>query len=239
MLTTVDQLMSSFEQIEQRLGYTFHDRELLLIAFTHRSFANEHQKTHLEHNERLEFFGDSVLNLIVSEYLFLRCPDLPEGDLTSLRASLVDATACADYINHLDVMSYLLMGKGERYQSFRSKSSVGADLFEAIIGAIYLDSNLQKARNFFLGHFSREIVNVIKSPPRNWKIELQEFVQKKMQLPPTYKTEQTEGPEHNKRFVVSVWAGDEKLAEGRGKNKKEAQQDAAENGMKIISQTEK
>lgn len=229
-------LIQSIEAIEQKLGYTFHERALLVKAFTHRSFANEHRDIAPEHNERLEFFGDSVFNFIITEYLYLGHPHLPEGELSALRASLVNAASCERYVEELKIKQFLLLGKGEQYNPERARRSIYSDLFEAIIGAIYLDSDLDKTRHFFLTHFGKAIAKTVKNPPENWKIKLQEHIQKVMGVTPHYLTEEILGPEHDKTFVVSVYAGETKLGQGEGHSKKIAQSVAAENAFVQLSE---
>src|SRR6185312_4889311 len=144
------------------------NKDLLVLAFTHRSFVNELKGRMVPHNERLEFLGDSVLGLVVADYLYHRLPGHPEGVLSQLRSRLVDAQACAQFLQKLCLLDSILLGRGERLGEGRTKRSIQADVFEALIGAVYLDGGLSVVRSFLLSHFEEEIEQVIGSPPRNY-----------------------------------------------------------------------
>lgn len=221
------------EQIETKIGYRFANKQLLLLAFTHRSFINEN-RTVTEHNERLEFLGDSVLGLMSSDYLYRTLVKVPEGELSSLRAKLVESSSCIAYIEKLDLGKYLLLGKGEKTNDGRGRDSILSDLFEAIIGAIYLDSGLEAAQQFFLGQFHSEIEAIVKTPQKNSKALLQDYCQKKFQRPPTYKVIEESGPEHSKTFCVAVSIQSTPLAQGKGASKKQAQQAAAAQALNYL-----
>lgn len=220
-------------EIERKLDYRFENRSLMALAFVHRSFINENRNV-TEHNERLEFLGDSVLNLLISDYLYRYLPNTPEGDLSYLRSRLVEATSCCVYIQKLDVGSYLLLGKGERMNDGRGRDTILADLFEALIGAIYLDGGLDAARKFLFKNFSPEIDKILKTPIRNFKADLQDISQKKYKETPQYIVLAEEGPDHSKKFVVSVIISGKEWGRGEGNSKKEAQQQAAERALKAF-----
>ncbi|MDN3506928.1 MAG: ribonuclease III [Simkaniaceae bacterium] len=219
-------------EIESRLGYTFQDQELLKLAFTHRSYFNEHRGEVEGHNERLEFLGDSVLGLIISSYLYTQMPAESEGHLSHLRAHLVGADGCVRYTKQLQLEEFLLLGKGESVNVGRGRDRILADLFEAIVGAIYLDGGLESAREFILLHFEGEIQAAMETPLRNWKAELQDYSQKKFQRPPDYVVLEEKGPPHSRIFVISARIGDDEMGQGEGASKKLAEQAAAEDALR-------
>ena len=212
--------------IEEKLGYIFRDHSLLALAFVHRSYINENRLVTF-HNERLEFLGDAVLGMLISEYLYCHLPSTAEGDLSYLRSRLVEASSCVSYVQSLKVTSYILLGKGERLNDGRGRDSILADLFEAIIGAIFLDGGLEAAKNFLFRNFSSQIEEILKTPLRNWKALLQDYCHKKYQKTPFYQVLQTSGPDHSKTFEISVLLEEKELGRGKGASKKEAQQAAA------------
>ena len=234
-MNTIEDLFHHASSIEEKIGYSFKDRSLLALAFTHRSYVNEHRDIEL-HNERLEFLGDSVLGMIMAEYLYRQLPNHPEGELSYLRSRLVEATSCVSYIRKLNVDSYILLGKGERMSGGRGRDTILADLFEAIIAAIYLDGGLEAAKKFILKNLSNEIAAILKTPERNWKALLQDYCQKKFQIPPHYNVVSEEGPDHSKVFKVTVIVDDIELGTGNGASKKIAQQAAAADALSRISQ---
>jgi ribonuclease III len=164
----VDQI-EHFDEIEGRLGYVFEDKDLLVLAFTHPSFYNENRHLCGGHNERLEFLGDAVLGLILSSYLFAQLPEQAEGHLSHLRAHFVGASSCALFMRKLDLEKFLMLGKGEATNVGRGRDRILADLFEALIGAIYVDGGLEAADRFFFTHFKEELLEQIDKPLRNWK----------------------------------------------------------------------
>ncbi|MGK5593926.1 MAG: ribonuclease III [Parachlamydiaceae bacterium] len=230
----MDDLLKKASKIEEKLGYTFKDRDLLSLAFIHRSYINENKHV-TQHNERLEFLGDSVLGLIIADYLYCQLPTTSEGDLSYLRSRLVEAASCVLYVTKLNVDGFLLLGKGERMNDGRGRESILADLFEAIIGAIYLDGGLAAARHFIFNNFSSEIDSILKTPLRNWKAILQDYCQKKYQQPPEYKILDETGPDHSKIFLVAVALNQEPLGQGEGSSKKEAQQAAAQDALQKLN----
>lgn len=232
-MNSIDELLRHAPEIEAKIGYRFDNRKLLALAFTHRSFVNE-SRTVTEHNERLEFLGDSVLGLLIAEYLFRYLPSTPEGELSVLRSCLVEASACLIYTNKLEIDSYVLLSKGEKSSGGRGRESILADLFEALIGAIYLDGGIEAAKGFLFKNFSTEIGEILKMPLENWKAELQDWSQRKFRVPPTYEVLSATGPDHSKTFRISVKVNDKEIGLGEGSSKKEAQQAAAKDALSRI-----
>lgn len=226
-MSLLEKYRDRFEEIESILGYVFENKELLLNALVHRSFANEYKEQVLPNNERLEFLGDSVLGLVVADYLYHRLPSYPEGTLSQLRSRLVDASACLKYMQKLKLAEFVLLGRGERMTEGRSRSSILADAFEALVGAMYLDGGLPIVKSFMLCHFEEEATDTIGSPPRNYKAELQDYTQRKYQKVPVYKVAGETGPDHSKMFHVIVYIEEEEKGIGLGASKKEAEQRAA------------
>ncbi len=231
-------LIAQSSVIEARLGYTFQNKKLLKQAFIHRSYFNEHREEVEEHNERLEFLGDSVLGLLISDYLYQHLPMQAEGELSRLRAHLVEAGSCAKFLQRLDLASFVQLGRGEQMNEGRGRDTILADLFEALIGAIYLDGGIAKAHAFFWHHFAPEIQRILTHPARNWKAELQDCSQKKYQRPPIYKVVREEGPDHSKMFVIAAYLGTREVGQGIGSSKKEAEQAAAKNALEKLEQGE-
>lgn len=226
-MTMLDSLRQHLSLIEAQLGTVFENKDLLTLAFVHRSFVNEYRSLIDEHNERLEFLGDSVLGLIMADYLYRRLPSYPEGALSQLRSRLVDATSCMKYLQKLELAEYILLGKGERLSEGRTKGSILADVFEAIVGAMYLDGGLSVVRAFLIGKFEADIEEAIGTPARNYKADLQDYSQKRFQKPPHYRVIQESGPDHAKIFHVVVSIDERELGRGAGSSKKEAEQHAA------------
>ena len=227
IMTPLDILRKQIPQVEDKLGVIFENKELLVLAFIHRSFVNEFRKLSEQHNERLEFLGDSVLGLVMAEFLYRRLPSHPEGALSQLRSRLVDAASCEQYLQKLKLEEYILLGKGERQSSEKIRSSILADVFEAIVGAIYLDGGFLVVRSFLQAHFEEIIEGAIGAPARNYKAELQDYSQKRYQKPPVYRVVHESGPDHAKQFSIVVLLDDQEMGEGIGSSKKEAEQRAA------------
>lgn len=232
-MNTPKKLLEAIADVESKINYTFRDRSLLTLAFVHCSFVNESREV-IQHNERLEFLGDSILGFLVAEYLYNRQPEMTEGNLSYLRSRLVEGTACMAYIQKLDLDMYLLLGKGERMHQGRGRESILADLFEAIIAAIYLDGGIEAARHFLFNNFAAEIEALLEHPFRNSKALLQEYSQKKYHQPPLYQVLEETGPDHNKIFSVSVSINGKEFGKGGGISKKEAQQAAALAALEYI-----
>jgi ribonuclease-3 len=233
-MTPYATLIENVHILEARLGCKFKDPKTIALAFVHRSFVNEN-KDISEHNERLEFLGDSVLGLVISDYLYRNLPDVPEGDLSYLRSRLVEASSCMQYLMKLGVEGNILLGKGEKMNEGRGRDSIYADLFEAIVGAIYVDSGLKAAEQFIIHNFEAEIKEILKTPQQNFKAMLQDWCQKKYQQTPFYEVIEEYGPDHSKMFAIRVLVKGEEMGRGNGSSKKIAQQAAAEQAMQRIS----
>lgn len=231
MLGPYQKLLEQIPVIEEQIGYVFKDKKILSLAFVHRSFFNENRTDTPQHNERLEFLGDSILGLLVSEYLYTEYPEETEGRLSHLRAMLVEATMCALLIKKIEVVEFILLGKGEMMNLGKNKESIQADLFEALLAAIYLDGGMEVAKEFFWKNFRGEIENSLKTPLRNWKAELQDLFQRKHQTLPVYKVLSEQGPDHSKQFEVGVFLEGESLGVGIGSSKKEGEQAAAKEAL--------
>jgi ribonuclease-3 len=205
----------------------FRSLELLNLAFSHRSFANE-QGDGVDNNERLEFFGDSVVGLVVSEYLVTALPDKNEGDMAKIKSFVVSEDSLADIAMRLRLDNFILIGKGEEYSGGRSKKALLADAMEAIIGAYYLDSGFRAVRSFIRELFIPEIDKVLEDRHRkDYKTLLQEYVQKRFRAYPRYRVVERKGPDHNRVFWIEVTVNNRTYGPGAGNNKKEAEQEAA------------
>lgn len=235
---TYYELLNSLPDIEKKLNYSFKDRSLLTLAFIHRSFINENKEVP-QHNERLEFLGDSILGLLIAEYLYRNMPETPEGDLSYLRSRLVEASSCISYVQKLGVANHLLLGKGERMNDGRGRESILSDLFEAIIGAIYVDGGCAAAKQFLFNNFQEDIDAIVKTPLSNWKAMLQDYCQKKYQQPPEYSVIEETGPDHSKNFTIAVLIHGKEYGRGSGASKKEAQQHAAADAINRIQAEQK
>jgi ribonuclease III len=212
---------------ERHTGIRFRELEFLNQAFTHRSFANELSETG-ENNERLEFLGDSVLGLVVSQYLYETLPDQPEGELARIKSFVVSEASLSEIARGLRVDNFILIGKGEEYSGGRSKKAILADCLEAIIGAYYLDSGFPPVERFVHAMLIPEINKVLENRhAKDYKTLLQEYVQKRMKTYPKYRVVQKTGPDHDKTFWIEVHIGERAFGAGKGKNKKEAEQEAA------------
>ena len=224
--------MPNLSPLEQRLGVSFTNPDLLVEALTHRSYLNEHREYTGSHNERLEFLGDAVLELAVTNFLFKKYPAKPEGELTSYRAALVNTVSLAETSQLLGVNDHLLLSKGESKDTGRAREVILADAFEAIIGALYLDAGYPAAEAFITKHLASKIGDVIaRRSYQDAKSRFQEVAQEKRGTTPAYETLSEIGPDHDKRFTVGVFIGDKEIARGEGKSKQEAEQSAAQAGL--------
>lgn len=235
-MNNIVNLMQATSTIESKIGYVFADKSLLALAFVHRSYVNENREIG-QHNERLEFLGDSVLGLIIAEYLYRYLPSTPEGELSYLRSRLVEASSCVTYVQKLEITDHILLGKGERMNDGRGRETIIADFFEAMIGAIFLDGGIEAAKRFLFKNFSKEIDAILKMPLRNWKAILQDYCQKKYQKPPIYKVLSEVGPAHSKQFHIAVLINEEEIGHGEGSSKKEAQQAAASDALTKLEES--
>ena len=219
-------------KLEGLLGVSFTNKETLLSAVTHRSYLNEHREAKQEHNERLEFLGDAVLELVVTDYLFEKYPDKPEGELTAVRAALVNTISLSDSSSQLGLNEFLLMSKGEAKDTGRARQYILANAFEAVIGAIYIDQGYEAAKGFIAGQLFQKTDRIVEK--RLWqdpKSRFQEVAQEHVSVTPTYELVSQEGPDHDREFTVGVFLKSEKVAEGKGRSKQEAEQDAAEQAI--------
>ena len=221
-----------FKTFETRIGYSFKNGNLLEQAFTHRSYLNENRAPGREHNERLEFLGDAVLELVTTEYLYRNYPN-PEGELTNWRASLVNAKMLAEIASSLEIEEFLKMSKGERQDANpKARNYILANALEAIIGAIYLDQGMATAKKFITGKILVKLPYILENETyRDPKSKFQEKSQELFSITPTYKVMEESGPDHNKYFRVGIYLEDELVTEGQGTSKQEAQVDAAEKAI--------
>lgn len=218
----------NFEQFEAKAGVVFKDKALLKQAFTHRSYINENRASGLEHNERLEFLGDAVLELVITDYLYRERKESDEGELTALRSALVNADTCSKVAQNLGANDFLLLSKGESKDMGRARQYILANTLEALIGAIYLDQHYEAAKDFILKHITPVMDEILKSG--TWidaKSLFQEKAQEFIGHTPVYKTVRESGPDHDKHFTVAVSVGNEVMGEGEGKSKQDAEQEAA------------
>ncbi len=217
-----------FKKLEEKIGVEFKDKNLLIQAFCHRSYLNENPDFQLGQNERLEFLGDAVLELVVTSYLYFSYPEESEGKLTTWRASLVNTKEIGNTANELDFGKFLLLSKGERGEKGKARLCILANTFEAFIGALYLDQGYDVADYFIKKYLISKLDNIIKEGSyRDPKSELQEKAQEKLGVTPYYQVIKEEGPDHQKSFVMGVFFGDQVAGEGYGNSKKEAEEEAA------------
>lgn len=215
------------KELQSKIGYNFKSPKILETALTHSSYANE-SKRKISYNERLEFLGDSVLSVAISEYLYSNCPDLPEGELTKIRACIVSEPSLSQAAKSIQLGGYLRLGKGEKATGGQERSSILADALESIIGAVYLDGGLNSAKEFILRILKNCICNALCGEGiKDYKTDLQELLQKHSLEPITYQIVNEYGPDHNKCFVAKVFHGKNEIGSGMGKSKKEAEQQAA------------
>lgn len=223
------------KELEKTIKYNFKNDDFIKEALTHRSFKNENLKWQFPHNERLEFLGDAVLELTTTEELFNRYPDKPEGELTPLRAALVNYQSLAKVAREIDLEKYILLSRGEAKDLGRAREAILANAVEAIIGAIYLDGGYEPAKKFVNNFVLSLLDKVLKSNAyQDAKGLLQEKIQAKEKLTPTYQVIKEEGPEHNKQFKVGVYFGDKLIATGEGYSKQEAETEAAKKALKLL-----
>ena len=223
------------KELSEKLGYGFENIQLLNESLTHSSFANENKKRNIQYNERLEFLGDAVLSIVISEYLFKRLPTVQEGDLTKIRASIVCEPSLARCSQNMNIGKYLLLGKGEEATGGRERVSILADTYEAVIGAIYLDGRFENVKQFILYSLKNTIEDAISGRVfQDYKTHLQEIIQSENIERITYEVVNEEGPDHNKVFHVHVRIGNKIVGKGSGKSKKEAEQNAAKEALKEV-----
>jgi ribonuclease III len=229
-----DARKEQLKELERALNYRFHRVELLNHALTHKSYVHE-QREPAQHNERLEFLGDVVLGLVISDYCYVRFADLAEGELSKLRASLVNEGNLAQIARRLQLGSYLLVGRGEELTGGRAKASLLADTFEAVVAAIYLDGSLAEVYQVVLRCFQEDLDTVRHEGYKDYKSELQEYTQDKFGCIPTYLIVREHGPDHAKVFEVELAIRGQLQRLGTGKSKKEAEQEAARKVLEVLS----
>ena len=218
----------NFSRFEEKAGVTFSDKSLLRQAFTHRSYINENKNVRLEHNERLEFLGDAVLELVITDFLYRSYAEKPEGELTTYRSALVNSITLSEVASNLTMNDFLLLSRGEAKDTGRARQYILANTFEAVIGAIYLDQGYDSARSFIERHilvFADKMI--AKGNLVDAKSAFQEKAQEKVGTTPSYKLVRESGPDHDKSFTVAVFFGKDQFATGEGKSKQEAEQNAA------------
>jgi len=224
----IDEYIENIKSLEQKIEYSFKDKKKLLLALTHSSYANERKSEKLASNERLEFLGDAVLNIVTSDYIYNNYPSLPEGEMTKTRASIVCESSLMKCAVKINLGNYLLLGKGEELTGGRTRTSILSDAFEALIGAIYLDGGLEKAREF-ISTSMKDIYSSLESGElfSDFKTQFQEIIQKTSDQKIVYRILEEKGPDHNKVFVAQLSVGDMVYGTGEGRSKKEAEQNAA------------
>jgi len=224
--------MFDIEKAEERVGLMFQDKELLVRAFTHRSFINENKNRHLHHNERLEFLGDAVLELVITDFLFNEFPNKSEGELTLYRAALVNTDTLAEVASELRLNDFILLSRGESRDKGRARHSIMADTVEAIIGAMYLDQGYEAPHNFIINVIAPRLGGIMAQ--QSWidaKSLFQEKAQDHFGMTPRYETISEDGPDHDKQFEVGVYVDEKCLGKGVGKSKQEGAQAAAQNAL--------
>jgi ribonuclease-3 len=227
--------MPSLSDIQQRIAYTFSNPELLERALTHKSYANENRVPY--HNERMEFLGDAVLSLVVSEYLMKTCPDSTEGDLSRLRAAVVSEPPLAAIAREIGLGSYILLGRGEEQTGGRDKDSLLSNCLEALIASIYLDAGKDAAEAFVIRFFEDIIKKTCTSRATlDYKTEFQELCQERLKQLPEYRIVSETGPDHQKQFEVEVWIKGQLSGRGIGRSKKEAEQRAAKEALEKLTE---
>ena len=220
--------------LQNKIGYQFKNPALLNEALTHSSYANEHKSQHIKYNERLEFLGDSVLSIVVSDYIYKNCPELPEGELTKLRASLVCEKSLYEFAKKIDLGKYLILSKGERNNGGTDRPSILSDAFEALIAAIYIDGGIAPASKHILNFVIPAIKNSKKKKINDYKTTLQEIIQKNPGEKLEYVLVRESGRDHNKHFVVEVHLNSNVIGKGGGRSKKEAEQQAAREALELM-----
>jgi len=226
--------VKDFSLLEKKLNFKFKDKDLLFQAFCHRSYLNENPKFHLENNERLEFLGDAVLELIVTESLYKQYPKKTEGELTNWRAALVNAKMLSEVSSNLGLNDFLLLSRGEEKEMGKARQYILANTFEALIGALYLDQGYKVCQGFLEKYLITELPRIIKSGLfKDAKSRFQEEAQESTGVTPNYEVLKEWGPDHDKHFIIGVFLEKELVAEGEGSSKQEAELEAAKNALGI------
>lgn len=229
-------MSNTYKDIEEKLGVSFSNESLLEEACTHRSFVNEHPEYKGNHNERLEFLGDAVLELVVTEFLFSKYPSLDEGTLSGVRAWIVNTQSLAKSAESIQLEHYLRTSKGE--EGTKGKDSLRANMLEAVFGAIYLDKGYTEVKRIITTLLLQDVDSIIQDQQyRDSKSVFQEKAQEQFHKTPTYKVLKQSGPDHDKVFVVGIYIGEKEIAQGEGSSKQEAETNAARNGMYVFKTT--
>lgn len=226
--------MKDFSPLEKKLGLRFRNKDLLAQAFCHRSYLNENPDFNLGHNERLEFLGDAVLELVITEYIYKKYPGKSEGELTNWRAALVNAKQLAKTAKKLGFNDFLLLSRGETKELGKARQYILANTFEALIGAIYLDVGYQKCQEFIEKNLSKDLPHIIKAGLfKDAKSCFQEEAQERVGITPTYQVLEEWGPDHAKHFIVGVFLQEKLIAKDEGSSKQEAEEKAAKKALEI------
>lgn len=227
--------MTELSKFEKKIGITFKNKDLLTQAFLHRSYLNEHKDMKMPHNERLEFLGDAVLELVVTDFLFNKYKDKSEGELTAIRAALVNAVLLGEIATSLGVNDFLLLSRGEAKDHGRARQVILANTYEAIVGAIYLDQGYEGAKKFIADNLLDKTDEIVE---KGLWLDAKSFFQERAQdvegITPKYKVLEQSGPDHNKKFTVGLYIGERLISKGTGHSKQEAEQAAAQQGLEIM-----
>lgn len=235
MYNSIEALKENLSQFENTIHYVFKDKQNLILALTHSSYANENKNEKIKSNERLEFLGDAVLNIVISENIFKKHDNLTEGEMTKVRANIVCETSLMKCANEISIGKFLLLGKGEELTGGRARVSILSDAFEALIGSIYIDGGIIKAKNFIYEKMKHIIEGSITGIIfLDYKTQLQEIIQKNGDQKIIYEIVEEKGPDHNKIFVSQVKISDRIMGMGEGKSKKEAEQNAAKAALNKV-----
>ncbi len=231
--------MKEFSLLEQKIGVKFKNKDLLTQAFVHRSYLNENIDFPLFHNERLEFLGDAVLELIVTDYLYASFPEKPEGELTSWRAALVNAKMLSVVAKEIDLNEFLLLSRGEKRETGKARDYILANTFEALVGSMYLDRGIEETRGFVKRWLLPKISMIGEEHLfQDAKSRFQEVAQEKVNITPVYKLLKESGPDHVKHFVIGAFLGSELVGQGEGFSKQEAEEQAAKEALEKFEKGE-
>lgn len=237
-METFEKIMDKVKELEKKIEYTFKDKNNIILALTHSSYANEYKNQKLISNERLEFLGDTVLNMIISEEIYTKYNDLSEGEMTKFRSNVICETSLARCAKNINIGEYLLLGKGEENTGGRHRISILSDSVEALIGALYLDAGLDRAKVFVLEQMGEMIEESIKGIIfMDYKTQLQEILQKGNEQKIVYEIIDEKGPDHNKVFISQVNIDGKAAGTGKGKTKKEAEQIAAKKTIEFLKKS--
>ncbi len=228
--------MNNYEEIEKKLGIVFKDKSLLDVALTHRSYLNEHKEASLQNNERIEFLGDAVLELIISTHLFKTYPEKSEGELTNIRAAVVRTESLAEESRNLGIGEYLRMSKGEKESGGRDKDYLLANTFEAVLGAIYQDQGIEVCKEYLERTLLKKVARIVENnlfiDP---KTQAQEIIQAQFKVTPIYDVVKQEGPDHDKIFTVALKINNKQIAVGTGSSKQKAEEEAAKATVELLN----